>query len=95
MPNGGGGDSGKSKGGGHVGGESGWQVNRVEEAGAATASEHGMSGKVSYGEPLGIELHRIVVVTSKATNQEKGVSQMGCNKDVVKVKGSRKNRCTY
>jgi hypothetical protein len=31
-----------------------------------------MSGKVSYGEPPGIKLHRIVIVTSEATNREKG-----------------------
>jgi hypothetical protein len=31
-----------------------------------------MIGKVAYGEPLGIELHRALVVTGEATNQEKG-----------------------
>jgi hypothetical protein len=30
---------------------------------------------VVYGEPPGIELHITVVVTSEATNREKGVSQ--------------------
>jgi ABC-type oligopeptide transport system ATPase subunit len=34
---------------------------------AVTASEHGTRGNVTYGEPLGIELHRTVVVTSEAT----------------------------
>jgi hypothetical protein len=42
-------------------------------------------GEVAYGEPPGIELHRTTVVTSEATNGEKGMSQMGSNKDVVKV----------
>jgi hypothetical protein len=69
-------------------------VNRVEGVGAATASEHVTSGKVSYGEPPGIKLHRTVVVTSEVTNREKGMSQMGSNKNVVKVEGSRKNRYT-
>jgi hypothetical protein len=66
-------------------------VNRVEGARAVIASEHDTSGKVSYGKPSGIELHRIVVVTGEATNQEKGMSQMGCNKDIVKVEWFRKN----
>jgi hypothetical protein len=44
---------------------------------AVTASEQGTSGKVLYGEPLGIELHSIVVVTSEAANREKGMNQMG------------------
>jgi hypothetical protein len=79
----------------HTGGGSGWQVNRVEGGGAVIASEHGASGKVAYGEPPGIELHRAVVVTSEATNQEKGMSQLGSDKNVVEVEGSWKNRCTY
>jgi hypothetical protein len=77
--------------GGYASGGSGWQVNRVEGARAVIASEHDTSGKVSYGKPSGIELHRIVVVTGEATNQEKGMSQMGCNKDIVKVEWFRKN----
>jgi hypothetical protein len=44
---------------------------------------------------LGIEPYRTVVVTSEATNREKGMSQMGSNKDIVKVEKPRKNRCTY
>lgn len=44
---------------------------------AVTVSEQGTSGKVLYGEPLGIELHSIVVVTSETTNREKGMNQMG------------------
>jgi hypothetical protein len=43
-------------------------VNRVEGAEAAITSEHDMRAKVSYGEPLGIELYRIAVVTGEATN---------------------------
>jgi hypothetical protein len=73
----------------------GGQVNRVEGAGAVTTSEHDTHGKVAYGEPLGIGLHRTVVVTSEVTNREKGMSQTGSNKDVAKVEWSRKNRCTY
>jgi hypothetical protein len=60
-------------------------VNRVEGVGAATTSEHDTSGKVAYGEPPGIELHRTVVVASEATDREKGMRQTGSNKDVVKV----------
>jgi hypothetical protein len=70
-------------------------LNRVEGAGAIAASEHGTSGKAVYGEPLGIELHRTVVVTSEATNREKGMSHTLSNKDVVKVEWSQKNQCTY
>jgi hypothetical protein len=54
-----------------------------------------MCGKVAYGESPGVELHRTVVVTSKATNREEGMSQTGSNKDVVKAEWSWKNRCTY
>jgi hypothetical protein len=60
-------------------------VNRVEGARAVTTSEHDTSEKVVYSEPPGIELHRTVVITSEATNQEKGMSQMGSNKDIIKV----------
>jgi hypothetical protein len=59
-------------------------VNRVEGVGAVIASEHDTSGKVAYGEPPGIELHRTVVVTSEATSREKGMNQTESNKDVVK-----------
>jgi hypothetical protein len=45
---------------------SGWQVKRV------VVGE--VDGKVVYGEPLGIELHRTIVVTSEAMNREKGMS---------------------
>jgi hypothetical protein len=69
-------------------------MNRVEGAGAVTASEYNTHGKVTCGEPLGIELHREVVFNSEATNIEKGMSQTGSDKDVVKVEWSRKNRCT-
>jgi ABC-type oligopeptide transport system ATPase subunit len=55
---------------------------------AVTASEHDTRGNVTYGEPLGIELHRTVVVTSEATVREKRMSQTGSDKDVVKVEGS-------
>jgi hypothetical protein len=92
MPNDRGGGSSKSMWGGYVGGGSGWQVNRVEGARAVATSEH---GKVAYGEPPGIELHKTMVVTSEATNREKGMSKAGINKDVVKVEWSRKNQCTY
>jgi hypothetical protein len=70
-------------------------VNRVEGGRAVTASEHDMCGKVAYGKPPGIKLHRKVVVTSEATNREKGMSQTESDKDVVKVEWSRKNRCIY
>ena len=70
-------------------------MKRVKRVGVVTASEHDTRGKVAYGEPLGIKLHRTVVVTSEATNQEKGTRQTRSNKDVVKVEWSRKNRCTY
>jgi hypothetical protein len=66
-------------------------VKRVEGAKAVTASEYGTSGKVAYGEPLGIELHRTMVVTSEATNREKRMSHTGSNNDVVEVERSRKN----
>jgi hypothetical protein len=95
MPNGGGGGSSKNMGGSYTGGESGGQVNRVEGARAVTPSEHGTRGKVTYGEPPGIELHRTVVVTSEAMNQEKGMSQTGSNKDIVMVEWSGKDRCTH
>jgi hypothetical protein len=88
MPNDGGGGSSNSKGGGYAGGGSGWQVNRAVGAGAITVGEHDMSGKVVYGEPLGIELDRTMVVTTEATNREKGMSQTGSNKNVVKVEWS-------
>jgi hypothetical protein len=80
---------------GYVGGGSGGQVKRVERAEAVTTSEHNTRGKVAYYEPPGIELHRIVVVTSEATNREKGMSQTRSNKDVVKAERSWKNRYTY
>jgi hypothetical protein len=70
-------------------------VNIVDGTRAITTSEHDTSVKVSYGEPLGIKLHKTVVVTGEATNREKGLSQMRSNKDVVKVKWSWKNRSTY
>jgi hypothetical protein len=63
MPNGGSGGSSKGMGGYASGG-----------SGGVAASEHDTSGKVAYGEPLGIELHRAVVVASQATNREKGMS---------------------
>jgi hypothetical protein len=44
-------------------------VNRVEGAEAITSSKHDTRGKVAYGEPPGIELHRTMVVTSKAMNR--------------------------
>jgi hypothetical protein len=70
-------------------------VNRVEGIRAVIAGEHDTSGKVAYGEPPGIELYRTMVVTSEATNREKGMSKMGSNKDIVKVHWSRENRYTY
>jgi hypothetical protein len=73
MPNGGSGGSSKGMG-GYASGGSGGQVKGVEWVGAVAASEHDTSGKVAYGEPLGIELHRAVVVASQATNREKGMS---------------------
>jgi hypothetical protein len=87
MLNSGGGGGSKGMGGGYTGGGSGGQVNGVEGARAVTASEHITSGKVAYGESLGIKLHRKVVVVSEAMNREKGMSQMGSNKNVVKVEG--------
>jgi hypothetical protein len=84
MPNDGGGSSSKGMEGGYAGGESGWQVNRVEGAGAVTTSELNTTGKVENGESLGIELYRAVVVTSEATDREKGMSQLGSNKNAVR-----------
>jgi hypothetical protein len=95
MPDNRGGGSSKSMGGSYAGEDSGGQVKRVERVGAVIASEHDTQGNVAYGEPPVIELHRTLVVTSEATNREKGMSQTGSNKDVVKVEWSRKNRCTY
>jgi hypothetical protein len=105
VPNGGGGGgssksmwcggSSKYRRWGYSGVGSGGQVKRIEGAGAVTASEHSMCGKVAYGEAPGVELHRALVVTSEATNREEGMSQSGSNKDVVKAEWSWKNRCTY
>jgi hypothetical protein len=44
-------------------------VKRIEGAGAVTASEHNMCGKVAYGEAPGVKLHRALVVTSEAMNR--------------------------
>jgi hypothetical protein len=66
-------------------------VNRVEGVGAVTTTGHDTSQKVAYGEPPGIKLHRTVVVTSEATNRDKGMSQTRSNK----VEWSQKDRCTY
>jgi hypothetical protein len=74
MPNRAGGGSSKSIGGGYASGGRGWQVNRVEGVRAVTASDHDTIGKVAYGEPPRVELHRTVLVTSEATNQEKGMN---------------------
>jgi hypothetical protein len=73
IPNDRGGGSSKSEG-GYAGGGSGWQVKRVEGVRVVIASKHDTSGKVAYGEPPGIKLHKTMVVTSEATNQEKGMS---------------------
>jgi hypothetical protein len=70
-------------------------VKRVEGTGAITASEYITRGEVVYGESPGIKLHRTLFVTSEAMNQEKRMSQTRGNKDIVKVKLSWKNRCTY
>jgi hypothetical protein len=72
-------------------------VKRIEGGEAVTSSDHNVNtrGKVACGELPGIKLHRTVVVTSEATNREKGMSPIGSNKDIVKVERSRKNRCTY
>jgi hypothetical protein len=85
MPNGGDDGGSKSMGEGYTCGGNGGQVNRVEGARAVTTSEHDTSEKVVYSEPPGIELHRTVVVASEATNREKGMSQMGSNKVIIKV----------
>jgi hypothetical protein len=84
VPNGGGGGgsgenmwsggSSKYRRWGYSGVGSGGQVKRIEGAGAVTASEHSMCGKVAYGEAPGVELHRALVVTSEATNREEGMS---------------------
>jgi hypothetical protein len=105
VPNGGGGGgssksmwcggSSKSRRWGYSGGGSGGQVKRIEGARAVRGSDHSMCEKVAYGESPGVKLHRTVVVTSEATNREKGMSQTGSNKDVVKAEWSWKNRCTY
>jgi hypothetical protein len=58
----------------------GWQVKRV------VVGE--VDGKVAYGEPPGIELHRTMVVTSEVMNREKGMSQTKSNEDVVEVERS-------
>jgi hypothetical protein len=63
-------------------------VKRIEGAGAVTASEYSMCGKVAYGEAPGVELHRALVVTGEATNRKEGMSQSGSNKDVVKAEWS-------
>jgi hypothetical protein len=49
------------------------------------ASNHSTSGKISYGEPPRIELHRAVVVNGEAMS----------NKDVVEVQRTRRDRVTY
>jgi hypothetical protein len=63
-------------------------VKRIEGAGAVTASDRSMCGKVAYGESPRVKLHRTVVVTSEATNREEGMSQTRSNKDVVKAEWS-------
>jgi hypothetical protein len=95
VPNGGGGGGSKGRRWGYSGVGSGGQVKRIEGAGAVTASEHSMCGKVTYGETPGVELHRALVVTSEATNREEGMSQSRSNKDIVEAEWSWKNRCTY
>jgi hypothetical protein len=50
---------------------------------------------MSYGEPSGIELHRIVVVSGEAMNGEKILYDVGGNKDVVEVQRIRENRVAY
>jgi hypothetical protein len=52
-------------------------------------------GKMSYGEPPGIKLHKTVVVSGEATNREKIMYDVGGNMNVVEVQRTRKNRVAY
>jgi hypothetical protein len=67
MPNGGGGGGSQILGRLHLWGK-GMASEESRGGGAVTTSDHGTSGKVTYGEPLGIELHRTMVVASESTN---------------------------
>jgi hypothetical protein len=57
--------------------------------------DHDTSGKISYGEPLGIKLYGTMIISGAATNREMSLYDVGGNKDVVEVQRTRKNRVSY
>jgi hypothetical protein len=65
-------------------------VQRVEGPGAVTYDDLAPSGKILHRTAKWVKFHTAVVINSKLTNRNEILNEVGCNKNVIKVKVVRK-----
>lgn len=68
---------------------------RCEKGDASSRREKALSTENLHEQPKGVKLNRTRVISGKLVNGEEILNDMRGDKNVVKMKGSRKNRVTY
>jgi hypothetical protein len=81
-----GGDSG-NKGAGHCG--TYWSSEGVEGPGAIVPGDQAPGTKIRHRKAKRVKFYRTIVIRSKLTNENKVLNNIGSNKDVTKIEGTR------
>jgi hypothetical protein len=88
MPSGGGSCS--NKGAGHHG--TCWSGESLEGPGAIEPGDHAPGFEILHRKAKRIKFDRTVIVSSELTNRDEVLNNVGCNKNVIKIKGTRYDR---
>jgi hypothetical protein len=71
------------------------KMHHVQRANAIRPDDHVLGCKILHKQTKWVKLHRALVVSGKTTNREDTLNHVRSKKNIIKVKGPRKNRVTY
>jgi hypothetical protein len=71
------------------------KTHRVQRVGAIRSDDHVLGCKILHKQTKWVKFHRAPIVSGKTTNREETLNHVRSKQNIVKLKGSEKNRVTY
>jgi hypothetical protein len=71
------------------------KTHRVQRADAIRPDDHVLGYKILHRQIKRVKFHRAPILSGKMTNREETLNHVRSKENIVKVKGSGKNRVTY
>jgi hypothetical protein len=71
------------------------KIHRVQQIGAIRPDDHVLGCKILHRQTKRVKFYRAPIVSGKMMNREETLYHVRSKQNIVKVKGSGKNRVTY